>query len=47
VADGLLSIRRGFSDAELRRAFEQAGIRQVRIRRRFPYRLVAVAEQPP
>jgi SAM-dependent methyltransferase len=43
VDDGLISIRRGFLDAELRRAFEQAGIEHVRIDRRFPYRLVAVA----
>jgi hypothetical protein len=46
VADGLLSIRRGFTDGELRAGFERAGIPQVRLRRRFPYRLVAVAERP-
>jgi ubiquinone/menaquinone biosynthesis C-methylase UbiE len=45
VADGLVSIRRSFRPAELRRAFEEAGIPQVRIRRRFPYRIVAVAER--
>ncbi len=44
VDDGLLSIRRGFRPRELRRAFEEAEIPQVRIDRRFPYRLVAVAE---
>jgi ubiquinone/menaquinone biosynthesis C-methylase UbiE len=46
VADGLVSIRRAFRPAELRRAFEDAGIPRVRIRRRFPYRIVAVAERP-
>jgi ubiquinone/menaquinone biosynthesis C-methylase UbiE len=45
VADGLVSIRRSFRPAELQRAFEEAGIPQVRIRRRFPYRIVAVAER--
>jgi ubiquinone/menaquinone biosynthesis C-methylase UbiE len=44
VDDGLLSIRRAFRPAELRTAFERAGIPNVRISRRFPYRLVAVAE---
>jgi hypothetical protein len=44
VDDGLLSIRRAFRPAELRTAFERAGIPNVRIARRFPYRLVAVAE---
>jgi SAM-dependent methyltransferase len=47
VADGLLSIRRGFLADELRAAFALAGIRGVVIRRRFPYRLVAVAPPPP
>ena len=46
VDDGLLSIRRAFRPAELRAAFERAGIPGVRISRRFPYRLVAVAEVP-
>jgi len=45
VSDGLLSIRRAFTPAELRGAFETAGIASVRIRRSFPYRLLAVAEQ--
>jgi SAM-dependent methyltransferase len=44
VHDGLVSIRRGFTPAELRDAFLEAGIRGARIVRRFPYRLVAVAE---
>jgi SAM-dependent methyltransferase len=43
VSDGLLSIRRGFRPAELRAAFAAAGLPQVSIRRRFPYRLLAVA----
>jgi hypothetical protein len=45
VADGLLSIRRAFRPEELRAAFAEAGIPGVRIRRSFPYRLVAVAER--
>ena len=44
VEDGLLSIRRAFRPQELRRAFAEAAIPHVRIDRRFPYRLVAVAE---
>lgn len=43
VADGLLSIRRGFRPDELRAAFAAAGIPVVSIRRSFPYRLLAVA----
>jgi SAM-dependent methyltransferase len=43
VADGLLSIRRGFTPGELLAAFREARIDGVRIRRSFPYRLVAVA----
>jgi SAM-dependent methyltransferase len=46
VADGLLSIRRAFTAAELQAAFRDAGIPEVRIRRSFPYRLVAVAPRP-
>jgi SAM-dependent methyltransferase len=42
VHDGLVSIRRGFRPAELRTAFEEAGLPHVRIRRQFPYRLLAV-----
>ena len=45
VADGLASIRRAFTDAELAAAFAAAGIPAVRIRRTFPYRLIAVAER--
>ncbi len=44
VNDGLVSIRRGFTPGELREAFVAAGIPRVRVVRRFPYRLVAVAE---
>lgn len=44
VADGLLSIRRAFREDELRAAFGRAGI-PVRLRRTFPYRLLAVAEK--
>jgi hypothetical protein len=44
VEDGLLSIRRGFRPGELRQAFADAAIPNVRVGRRFPYRLVAVAE---
>ena len=42
VADGTLSIRRAFTPAELGSAFAEAGI-PVRIRRVFPYGLLAVA----
>jgi SAM-dependent methyltransferase len=45
VVDGVLSIRRAFTVRELAAAFAEAGI-PVRIRRAFPYRLVAVAEKP-
>jgi len=45
VVDGLISIRRAFRDDELRRAFAAAGIPDVAIRRRFPYRLIAVARK--
>lgn len=45
VHDGLVSIRRAFTTGELRQAFSGAGIRDVSIRRRFPYRLVAVARK--
>lgn len=44
VADGSLSIRRAFTAAELAAAFADAGI-PVRIRRVFPYRLLAVAQK--
>jgi ubiquinone/menaquinone biosynthesis C-methylase UbiE len=45
VEDGLVSIRRGFSEPELRELFTAAGLPAVRIRRVFPYRLVAVARR--
>jgi SAM-dependent methyltransferase len=44
VADGLLSIRRGFTAGELEAAFAEAQI-PVLIRRTFPYRFLAVAER--
>jgi ubiquinone/menaquinone biosynthesis C-methylase UbiE len=44
VHDGLVSIRRGFRPAELEDAFRAAGITRVSVVRRFPYRLIAVAE---
>lgn len=43
VEDGLVSIRRGFREDELRAAFAAAGLPEVSIRRAFPYRLLAVA----
>lgn len=46
VADGLLSIRRAFTQAELQAAFDAARIPGVQVSRRFPYRLVAIAERP-
>jgi SAM-dependent methyltransferase len=45
VNDGLISIRRAFTPAELRAAFARAGIAEVELRRAFPYRLVAVARK--
>jgi SAM-dependent methyltransferase len=45
VADGLVSVQRGFRPRELEEAFAAADLPGVRIRRRFPYRLVAVAER--
>jgi SAM-dependent methyltransferase len=45
VSDGLVSIRRAFLPGELADAFAAAGIPGVRIRRTFPYRLIAVAER--
>jgi SAM-dependent methyltransferase len=47
VGDGLISIRRAFRPGELAEAFAAAGVPAVRIRRTFPYRLIAVAERPP
>jgi SAM-dependent methyltransferase len=45
VNDGLVSIRRSFRPAELRAAFRSAGIPDVQVERRFPYRLLAVARR--
>jgi SAM-dependent methyltransferase len=45
VADGLVSVQRAFRPHELEEAFAAANLRGVRIWRRFPYRLVAVAER--
>jgi ubiquinone/menaquinone biosynthesis C-methylase UbiE len=42
VEDGLLSIRRAFTAAELAQAFADAGL-PATVRRRWPYRLLAVA----
>jgi SAM-dependent methyltransferase len=47
VDDGLLSIRRAFRPREMEAAFARAGLPRVRVKRRFPYRLVAVAEAAP
>ena len=41
--DGALSIRRGFRAEELRRLARAAGLRDVEVRRRFPFRLVLSA----
>ncbi|HYE14125.1 MAG TPA: methyltransferase domain-containing protein, partial [Pyrinomonadaceae bacterium] len=41
--DGALSILRGFAPEELRRFASLAGLRRVRVERRFPYRLVLSA----
>lgn len=38
--DGALSIRRSFRPRELRRLAEQAGLTEIEVRRRFPFRLV-------
>jgi SAM-dependent methyltransferase len=43
VHDGLLSIRRAFTRAELEQTFARAGIADVSVRGEFPYRLLAVA----
>jgi ubiquinone/menaquinone biosynthesis C-methylase UbiE len=45
VNDGLVSIQRAFKARELAELFERAGIRGVRVRQEFPYRLVAVAHR--
>jgi ubiquinone/menaquinone biosynthesis C-methylase UbiE len=38
--DGALSIRRSFRPEELRALAEQAGLKEIEVRRRFPFRLV-------
>ncbi|HZH90721.1 MAG TPA: methyltransferase domain-containing protein [Pyrinomonadaceae bacterium] len=43
--DGALSIRRSFRGGELRRLAEAAGLANVEVRRRFPFRLVLSAGQ--
>jgi len=45
VADGLLSIRRAFTRAELAGLMREAGIGGARVVRRFPYRLVGQARR--
>ena len=47
VEDGLVSIRRAFTEADLRAAFAAAGIPGLRLRRTWPYRLLAVAARRP
>nr|NIP60947.1 methyltransferase domain-containing protein [Gemmatimonadota bacterium]NIR81337.1 methyltransferase domain-containing protein [Gemmatimonadota bacterium]NIT90173.1 methyltransferase domain-containing protein [Gemmatimonadota bacterium]NIU34000.1 methyltransferase domain-containing protein [Gemmatimonadota bacterium]NIV64322.1 methyltransferase domain-containing protein [Gemmatimonadota bacterium] len=44
--DGPASVLRSFTPAELRAAGEEAGLRDVRVRRRFPWRLVLEARPP-
>jgi SAM-dependent methyltransferase len=46
VADGLVSIRRGFTPGELEGLLLRAGWAAPSVRRRFPYRLVATATRP-
>jgi ubiquinone/menaquinone biosynthesis C-methylase UbiE len=41
--DGALSILRSFKPPELRRLAERAGLKEVKVERRFPYRLVLSA----
>lgn len=45
VHDGLVSIQRAFTERELRDAFRAAGIPGALIRRRFPYRMLVVAQK--
>ena len=44
--DGPVSVLRSFTPDELRSAGEDAGLREVRVRRRFPFRLVLEARPP-
>jgi ubiquinone/menaquinone biosynthesis C-methylase UbiE len=43
--DGALSIRRSFRPRELRRLAEQAGLTEIEVRRRFPFRLVLTGKK--
>jgi SAM-dependent methyltransferase len=43
INDGMVSIQRAFTRAELRELFAAAGIARVDVRAAFPYRLLAVA----
>jgi ubiquinone/menaquinone biosynthesis C-methylase UbiE len=43
--DGALSIRRSFRPHELRALAEQAGLKDINVRRRFPFRLVLSASK--
>ena len=43
--DGPLSVLRSYTPAEARGIFERAGLRPVRIERRFPYRMAIVFER--
>jgi SAM-dependent methyltransferase len=45
VADGLVSIRRAFTVREMEEAFAAAGIPGARVRRTWPYRILAIAER--
>lgn len=45
VTDGLISIRRSFTPAELEAVMREAGIEGGRVSRRFPYRLVGLARR--
>jgi hypothetical protein len=42
--DAPVSVLRGFTSDELRSLAEQAGLRKVRVKRAFPYRLLLVAD---
>jgi SAM-dependent methyltransferase len=43
--DGALSIRRSFRPRELRELAEQAGLAEIEVRRRFPFRLVLTGKK--
>jgi hypothetical protein len=44
--DGLLSIRRAYTPAELRDLAAQAGLPQARVHTHWPWRMTLVAERP-